>query len=330
MRDLLGLAFISSTIITLGCGGAAKPTAPDVDASGGGDTTPPTVVSISPQDMVTQVVDVPVVLTFSEAMDQASVEAVFPGATFTWNSDGTSVEIKIDFPFDMIPKTFPVNLPTTVTDLAGNGLAEPFASSFVLAELHSQTILHDPALSGNRAVGCAAGTFVLAGDQASTDPNCPSTITFGGVSFPLAGLPARAQILAVRHASVKTEVISVRGNPNAVGGKFIVDHVILASRNDLTAPVFKQENALTMFEEGTIVVGNPVALDVATLLDKSWTDNDANFQLRFHQVNVSNADVNDDMVLLRRAADENDGIVAPGLPEPDEANQMRLEIEFFQ
>ncbi|MEO8702902.1 MAG: Ig-like domain-containing protein [Kofleriaceae bacterium] len=331
MRDFRAFAFLLVGL-GIGCGGVAKEdddSSPD--AGDPADTIAPTVLTISPTAATTQVTDVPVILEFSEPMDRASVAAQFPGASFVWNADGTRVEITIAFPFAATPQPFVVSLGTTVSDVAGNGLEDPFTSSFTLAALHTLTILHDPALSGNRAVGCAAGTFVQAGDQANTDVNCPSTITFGGVSFPLAVLPPHNQILALRKASLKTQVISAGGNLNAANfGSITVDHVIMASRNDLTAPLFKTQNALTMFQAGAIVVGNPLELDVATLLDKSWLDADANFQLRFHPTGTSDADIDDDTVVLRRTGDENDGIVAPGLAEPDEANRMRLELEFFQ
>jgi hypothetical protein len=330
-RSLISISLptILTTLLTVNCGGVASDDDVDVDA-GATDTTAPTVVSISPAQGSTQVIDVPVTITFSEEMERSSVATQFPGARLVWNAAGTSVEIFIDFPFAATPQPFVVNLPTTVSDLAGNGLEDPVASSFTLASLHALSIPFDAALSGNRAVGCPAGTFITAGDQESTDPACPSTITFGGISFPLATLPPRNQILALRKAFVRTQVVSVRGNPNAVSGAFVVDHVILASRNDLIAPVFKTQNALTMFQAGTITVGSPLELDVATLLDKSALDGDANFQLRFRPTNSSNADDVTDNVFLRRGADENDGLIAPGLPEPDAANAMRLEIEFFQ
>lgn len=330
MRDIRPPASILS-VLALFLGGCGSVSSGDLDAGNNGDPTPPEVVSISPAHEATQVMDEPVVIEFSKPMDQSTVAEAFPGATLVWNSAGTQVEITIDYPFAATAVPFTVALPVTVTDLDGNGLAQAFSITFVLAALVAVTVEFEPALSGNRPPGCSSGTFIMAGDTETDHDTCPGVVRFGAVSFSMADLPDHEDILAVRSAFVRSQVISVDGNPNDPAlGAYVVDHIVIEARGDMIDPTFKSQAALMLFQPGDIVVGEPVELEVTPLVAASWADGDASFQLRFSPAEQTNNDAVRDSLFLRRTAEENPGIVADGVTEPDEANRMRLEIEYFQ
>ena len=124
-----GLALLAALA---GCGGTADPylTAPK---NGGTDTTRPTIIgtipaqnasSVSPGSMI--------IVTFSEAVDSASVtNAAFSlsgGAPGTISVSGASAQL-VPYP------ALPANATVTVTiagvkDLAGNTMAAPYSWSF--------------------------------------------------------------------------------------------------------------------------------------------------------------------------------------------------------
>jgi hypothetical protein len=332
MREPRSLLELAPLALALGWGcGSVTADDEDIDAGDPRETTPPEVVSISPGDEASQVMDEPVIIEFSEAMDQVTLAPVFPDGTFSWNAAGTRVEVTTEFPFADTPRAHTITLPITVTDLAGNGLAEPFSVGFVLAELHNVTIDHDPSLSGNQS--CQSGTFIQAGDgRGITADTCPDEVNHAGISFLLEGsLPAHGNILRLRRAEVRTQVISVLGDPAALGD-FVVERVGFTSRSFIAAPdSFQDQSFGVLFGANgvPIAVGEPVTLDVTAPLDMSWADA-VPFQIRVFPGGGSNLDGTSDAVRLRRAGDENDGIVAPGLTEPDEANRMRLEVEYFE
>lgn len=104
------------------------------------DTTPPTIITVSPVDGSLRVpLSSPLSITFSEAMDQASVEAAFsgnpalPAGTFSWTGNtmtftpGTAMG-------EFTPYTITVG--TGAKDLEGNSLAAPLTFSWKTALLH--------------------------------------------------------------------------------------------------------------------------------------------------------------------------------------------------
>jgi hypothetical protein len=310
--------------------GGGKPDGGSSDAGDGdgvdagrGDLEPPTVVSISPADQASQVMDQPVVIAFSEPMNQASVQEAFPGATnVRWNDAGTTITFTIAFPFSGQPSVYVITVPTSVEDLAGNALERAQTSTVVLAALSSVTIDHTAAQTGNQIRGRSAGTFLMSGDAAD------DLLRYGGLTFSLSALPPRDTILAIRKAVVRTQVISIGNDPNSPGlTGFVVDHVTFTGRNIADASV-QQAGFATLFTPGSIQVGARVGLPVAAQLDRSWTDAAETLQLRIYPA-ASNDNQTEDSVYLRRAGMENGGIVDDSLTEPDPPNRLRLEIEYF-
>jgi PKD repeat protein len=101
------------------------------------DTTPPTVSGVSPQNGDTDVaIDAIVTATFSEAMDSSTITT----GSFTLAGSGVSGTVTYDpatYTATFTPEavlaynhTYTATLSTTITDFAGNPLAEPYTWSF--------------------------------------------------------------------------------------------------------------------------------------------------------------------------------------------------------
>jgi len=123
---------------------------PDGEGGEGGsdepDTTPPTIVSILPENGEIGVrADANLVITFSEPMGRVSTQAAYqsadiPGSTvtFSWNRDSTvlTVDPNSDLAYgegsdlNVVARSFAAQVTDTAEDEAGNRLAENFEWSF--------------------------------------------------------------------------------------------------------------------------------------------------------------------------------------------------------
>jgi hypothetical protein len=100
------------------------------------DDTDPTVTSIVPADGAEDVaLDASIVITFSESMNNISVQTGFsinpvvPNPTYTWNADNTVVTIS--WPSDLAQNTeYTITVGVAALDISGNGLTAEFTSSF--------------------------------------------------------------------------------------------------------------------------------------------------------------------------------------------------------
>ena len=148
------------------------------------DTVRPTVSSVSPGFGETGVpVTSPISVTFSEAIDPASVNATnlsVTGASGHWEFNGTAT--RATYVLDA-PMGVGVNVVVTVqdvTDLAGNALAAPYSDNFTTGD---RTLLTSAAvpLSGKtlRATN-PAGTMVLIphGDGGANPSNSAADLTW--------------------------------------------------------------------------------------------------------------------------------------------------------
>lgn len=108
------------------------------DSGGGGDTTPPTVQATNPASNATNVgVDTTIAVTFSEPMDQDSVEGAFQmspavAGSFSWNGTGTVMTFIPDAELAE-DEQYQVSIGTGATDLAGNPLPSAANWSFTTA-----------------------------------------------------------------------------------------------------------------------------------------------------------------------------------------------------
>jgi hypothetical protein len=288
---------------------------------GPGDTTPPEVVDFLPADGTSHVWDETLTISFSEPMDQASVAAAFPEASgFTWDEAGMQVEIANTFPFQSVPVLHYLVVPTSVTDLAGNGLAEPVVVTIELAALQTVDLLHEPALTGY-SLGGFTGAWFVCGDAHD------GSLAYGGISFSLDGLDSA---LAIRRATFRSQVLQIDGDIDDPGlGGVVMDHVVFDGISDLEDSAALEKAFAPVFVSRDVAVGEVVDVDVTDQLEWSWSAGIAYFQLRIHSV-TSNDDMSQDLLWLRRGADEDDSLVSDGFTEPDPDNQSRIEIVYFQ
>jgi len=118
--------------------------------TGGEDTTPPTIVSTSPEDGATDVaIDTVVTATFSEAMDSSTINTdsftLAGGAvagTLTYDSDTYTATFIPDANLDY-DHEYAATLNTAITDEAGDPLAEPYTWSFTTESAPADTIPPD-------------------------------------------------------------------------------------------------------------------------------------------------------------------------------------------
>jgi len=126
-----------------GSGGCGK------NGDGGGDTIPPTIVSVSPVDGAIGVpITTTITATFSEVMNATSInESTFSieGATGTVSYEGTTATLtpSADLAYNT---TFTVTVTTGVKDIAGNPMAADYIWSFT---------------TGSPTTGNAAGSLDL-------------------------------------------------------------------------------------------------------------------------------------------------------------------------
>ncbi len=266
---------------------------------------PPEVVFFEPADGATQVYDPTVTIVFNEPVVQPSLEAAFPeGSDFSWSEDGTQVEFEIELPFEDVPVMHALEVPTSVTDLAGNALPEPFISTFELASLTTTTLPFEPDAST-----CCHGLFdfLLSGDADS------NALFHAGISFPLAALPP--SMLAVRSATLEATVTDLSGNiQDPAFGRFVVDHVAFAHRDEIDAPTLLETDFATMFEAGGAAEGAIAGIEVTDQLAASWDAEAESFQLRLHP-EASNGDGMSDAILF--------AVTDPNM-------QPRVEVQYFE
>jgi type 1 fimbria pilin len=137
----------STTTFTLTATNSSGSTTQSVSVSvaSGADTTSPTVLSVDPPDGATGVKsDAIIVIAFSEKMDKIATQAAYQSSdlpsgnvTFTWNDEGTILEIEsknfLEYAEGNDPaiaaKRYAFGITPVAKDIGGNSLAA-FSSSF--------------------------------------------------------------------------------------------------------------------------------------------------------------------------------------------------------
>jgi hypothetical protein len=132
-----------------------------------GDTTPPTIISVSPANEATGVdIDVEIVITFSEPMDRDSAEAAYlseelpsSGVSFAWNEESTVMTVIPNSPLTLPSGTDPEQVQArtyryvvlnTAKDVAGNALESGTFSFSSLREIRRVFgSMQDRSLTGN-------------------------------------------------------------------------------------------------------------------------------------------------------------------------------------
>lgn len=216
--------------------------ATDVDATGEDtetgevvDTTPPQIVSISPELGEAGVTSsASIVVTFDEPMDTVATAAAFASSdlgevTASWSADDTVLTIDPVAPLahaegtdpddlDALEYTFSISV--AAADVAGNPIETELASSFFTARRISATLPIDPALTGavlsSGVLHTGSGGDALAGDGSD------NVQRKGFITLSLVGLPALAQI---ESATLDAQQYLTLGTPFADLGALSLDHI---------------------------------------------------------------------------------------------------------
>jgi hypothetical protein len=185
------------------------------------DTTAPTIVSITPNDGATGVAkDANIVVTFSEAMNQAATQTAFqsadlPAAVFTWNSPteltvnpSTDLTYLVTTTAGTMPKKYAFSLTNTATDLAGNKLSTTNSSFSTFKEVTTKVSSTD-ALTGDVRSSGAVFQFPTFGPGDSADNTGYQSFT----SFDLSALPPALTSATILSASLKIFAEADSGAP---------------------------------------------------------------------------------------------------------------------
>jgi Bacterial Ig-like domain len=175
-----------------------------------GDTTAPTIVSVSPSNAENGVAaNAKITLEFSEAMNQTATEQAYqsgdmPSVTFKWNANGTKLEIDPVGDLEHTPagRVYSFKIRNTATDLAGNALSEltsTFRTLRELKQIFTSVAALDGTVRGNGDV-IADEQRMSAGD--STDNSQAKSF----VSFNLNGLEADGLTVPERITGAKMRV----------------------------------------------------------------------------------------------------------------------------
>ncbi len=199
---------------------------PFTTGAGTPDTTPPTLTLVTPANGATNVgINVPVVLTFSEALDPSTVSGntfaiIVNGGEVGMNiyrsSDGTVVTLD---PYNPLPFGAVVTVVVThdVKDLSGNALAD-FASQYTIA---SALDTSQPAVVGvrpsNGAQGVAPNSSVV---LFFSEPIKPSTAS-SGIFVASNGLLANGSLAASAQNQVEEFTPATPFSGNALGEVFV-------------------------------------------------------------------------------------------------------------
>ena len=157
------LAFLNVTMV--GCG--------DDDPAGPpADLVAPEVMTVDPADGSAGVsLNTPVTITFSEAIDPTTCttsSVTINGVTGTVAASGAEVTFQPAAPLELLT-TYQLTVTAAVCDVAGNGLAEPFTSSFTTAD---------------QPVADSGGDlFVARGSTVTLDASHSSAVSGGQLSY---------------------------------------------------------------------------------------------------------------------------------------------------
>ncbi len=192
-----------------------------------GDSTPPTIVSVTPEDGAMGVgADAPITVTFSEPMRRSAAQAGYQSAdlsassvTFDWSDDSTVLTIQHQpltvaegtDPSDVVAAAYHLAMTDTAEDLAGNRMAQDFDWTFTTVRRISQILVAegDHVRHFHQTGNVACGNHYWVGDDADRQTS------FALTEFDLSDLPG--DIAEWEVATFDADVIDISGDPTDLG-----------------------------------------------------------------------------------------------------------------
>jgi hypothetical protein len=276
-----------------GAGGAGAGGA----GTGGVDNTPPFVVSVSPANGATGVTqDQNIVITFSEAMDQAATEGAYQssdlvlgGTTRSWSSDGRVLTIDpnnllfyatgLD-PAAVSARVFSLTFSTGARDLAGNQMTQSYNWSFRTLRRITQTLR--PVVSTSNPNEYWAFTRVASVPAGASI--CPTSVRLGSFAmtpfrymgvFAIQIAPLPAGITDFESATFSAKQVAGVGDPFPLCGPLRAFHVPNVPVNQGIAPQDMPVNTTPLHNLGifsTSAASVTPMLDALTSLEDDYAN----------------------------------------------------------
>jgi hypothetical protein len=312
------LAFILVILVSVGCTDATPPTPTPTPTPNPNDTTPPTVVSITPADGAKGVKeDASIVITFSEAMDQAATQVAYTSTdlpasavTFNWNTEGTTLTIKpndfLDYAVGEDPaKTYALNVTNAAKDAAGNALT-PFTSSFSTLRRIKITILTIRGLSGTAFSNNAFITNSFrAGDTLNPISNTIAAArTY--ITVDLSVIPNGVKSTDIAYAELRVYKIARANDPYSFFGLVRLDHVNYGPTSDNSAGAIFNTPSLASLgvfddsskEDSAFIIADVTAAVIDDFSNRAARDNLSQYRLAFPGISTNNDNNSNEVVFL--------------------------------
>jgi hypothetical protein len=237
----------------------------------GPDTTPPTVISTNPANLITNVpINQAITATFSEAMNPVTLSSssytiqgpggVAVAGVVTYAVIGDTVTFTPAA--NLAPNSlFTATITTMATDLAGNALAANYVWTFTSAAAPDTTMPEVvTTVPANAATNVPINQAVSAAFSKAMDPVTITTATFGLTGPGGAAVTGTVAYDAVNFIATFTPTASLAGNSYFIA-------TVTAGATDLAGNPLGTTGAPNpwSFTTGVVVVPPPVALGTASL-----------------------------------------------------------------
>lgn len=247
-----------------------------------GDTTVPTIVSVSPSNAENGVAaNAKITLEFSEAMNQTATEQAYqsgdmPSVTFKWSPNGTKLEIDPVGDLEHTPagRVYSFKVRNTATDLSGNALSELVSQFRTLREL-KRTFASVAALDGNiRSDGNvdSSNTTMLVGDSGNINTQHKSFLSFDLAALETDGLTIPQRITGAKMRVFQSLVINSPYSDLQVGDRqLLAAHVVYGSAlnfGDFNSAILHDLGEISSSDAG----GYKIAQDALESLRDDWAE----------------------------------------------------------